>query len=377
MEELERKKQELLDKYKKGTCTPEEINLVEYIYNFSAASSTHNKQTDDETIKAEIWAKLPLYQEKQKAKRKTIRLRILSAAATLIIISGAGLTYFNWNNFSKPQNSDLVSQITPGTTGATLTLSDGKKIKLSDATNGELANEAGVHVIKMDDGTLLYELKEKGNGLNKINTLTTNKGETYKVRLPDGTMVWLNAASSLKYPSSFTALKNRIVELTGEAYFEVSSDKAHPFFVKTNRQNVEVLGTHFNVSAYPEEHTTKTTLVEGSVKVSTPTQSRFIKPGEQLTLSSENKLEITSIDARMAIAWKNDEFMFDDEPIEQVMNTLSRWYNIEIVYKGPKPMERFGGGISRFDDFNKVLKMIQRTGAAQFEIHGRTVYVSR
>lgn len=377
MEELERKKYELLEKYKKGTCTPEEKNLVEYLYNFSAASSTNNEQANDETVKAEIWARLPLYKEKQRAKYKTTRLRILSAAATLFIIASAGLAYINWDHFSKPQSPQYTTKITPGTVGATLTLSDGKKIKLSEATNGELANEAGVHVIKMDDGTLLYEIKEKGTGENKINTLTTNKGETYKVRLPDGTMVWLNAASSLKYPSSFINPKHRIVELTGEAYFEVTSDKSHPFFVKTARQNVEVLGTHFNVKAYPEENLVRTTLVEGSVKVSTATQSKLIKPGEQISLTEKEELLIATIDTRQAIAWKNDEFMFDDEPIEQVMNTIGRWYNIQVVYKGPKPIERFGGGISRFDDVAKVLKMLQGTGAVHFDIQGRTIYVSK
>jgi transmembrane sensor len=377
MEELERKKQELLEKYKQGTCTPEEKALVEYIYNFSAASAVKDGQEEDEEIKAEIWTKLPLYEEQQRARHRTVRIRILSAAAAVLIVVGAGIAYFNQDNFVKPDALVYSTKIVPGTSGATLTLSDGKRIKLSEATQGELANEAGVHVIKMDDGTIVYEIKEKGNGFNKLNILATNKGETYKVRLPDGTMVWLNAASSIKYPSSFATLKQRLVELSGEAYFEVAKDKAHPFIVKTNRQNVEVFGTHFNVNAYPDESIVKTTLLEGSVKVSTPTKSKFIKPGEQLTLSEVNELKVTAIETGMAIAWKNDEFMFDDENIEQVMNTIGRWYNIDVVYKGPKPVERFGGSISRFDDVVKVLKMLQRTGAVHFDIQGRTIYVSK
>lgn len=378
MEELERKKQLLLEKYKQGACTPEEVALIQYIYNFSAASDIGDEPTaDDEKIKAEIWAELPLANILKPIKRKSSILRIWSAAAAVLVVAGAGITYFNLGNFTKAKTQAYETKIVPGASGATLTLSDGKKIRLSEVTKGELANEAGVRVLKMDDGSLMYEVHGKGSGINKSNVLTTNKGETYRVKLPDGTMVWLNAASSIIYPSSFARLKQRSVELSGEAYFEVAKDKSHPFIVKTARQNVEVLGTHFNVNAYPDENLVKTTLLEGSVKVSTSNRSQLIKPGEQLVLSEKNELTVTALDAGMTIAWKNDEFMFDDEGIEQVMNTIARWYNIDVVYRGAKPVERFGGSISRFDEVVKVLKMLQRTGAVHFDIRGRTIYVSK
>lgn len=287
--------------------------------------------------------------------------------------------------FIRNTNGEKVSQyaqdLPPGGNKATLTLANGQEINLSDAANGDLVKQQGISITKAADGQLVYHVSDKDNahtGQPEYNTITTPKGGQYQIVLPDGSKVWLNAASYLKFPSTFARLVNRKVELSGEAYFEVAKDKAHPFIVESNKQTVEVLGTHFNISSYPDEQLIKTTLLEGSVSVnkSGTKESALLKPGEQLQLSSNN-MEIVAVDVQSEVAWKNGYFKFKDDRIEDIMQQLSRWYNIEVKYEGATTEELYSGRISRFKNISQVLNMIEDAQSVHFKIEGRRITVTK
>lgn len=310
---------------------------------------------------------------------KTINIwpRIIAAAIAIIII-GAGLFYYHQQTSPEDQHSvaGYAGDIAPGKQGATLTLANGKKIRLTETQNGELAREAGVVITKSAGGQLIYEIKDRSGELNKYNTLTTAKGETYQVRLPDGSLVWMNAASSLTYAAGLLEDGTRKIKLDGEAYFQVAKDKRHPFIVESRGQRIEVLGTHFNVNAYGDELLIKTTLLEGRVKVSDKHIEKILLPGFE-AINTGNNITVDKADTELAVAWKNNNFVFANERIETVMKMVERWYDVEIVYEGTMPEDRFRGGVSRFDNISKVLNILESTGLVHFKVKNRSVYVSR
>lgn len=312
-----------------------------------------------------------------------------------------GFVYYFITIYSRERaGGQLVSaDVKPGTTSATLTLSNGKKILLSGASNGELANQTGVTIKKTADGKLIYEITPSLPGtINKdettisYNTLSTAKGETYQVKLPDGSLVFLNAASSLKYPTNFDKQKTRLVSLTGEGYFEISKDKSHPFIVKTTKQQVTVLGTHFNINSYTDEKATTTTLVEGSVRVSspqlasnTPSKGTGIKnalnvitliPGQQALMTRDN-ITVQTADIESVTAWKNGNIVFDNENLEGILRKIARWYNVDVIYNVNAPANlTMTGSISRFQPLSVVLEIIEKTNKVKFKIEGRRIMVN-
>lgn len=302
------------------------------------------------------------------------------AASVVLMIFGVWFFAGNHNTLKPDELASRKQDVLPGSAGATLTLSNGKKIALSAAVHGQLAKEGGVSITKTGNGQLLYVIADKKlsdlNTAGLSNTLSTAKGQTFQLRLPDGSLVFLNAASSLTYTSSLLDKGKRVVKLQGEGYFEISKDKAHPFVVKTAKQEVEVLGTHFNINSYENEPTEKTTLLEGSVRITAGNNQETLKPGEQGKLEG-NKLSIDKVDTDLAVAWKNNDFMFKSEPIDGVMRMVERWYNVEVVYIGNKTNEKFSGAVSRFDNVSSLLSIIESTGAAHFKIEGRKIYVSK
>lgn len=301
--------------------------------------------------------------------RKGIPLwqQLMRVAAVLLICSTIGF-YFYKDDQAKPTISiqDLAKHdIKAGGNKAYLTLADGKQIALTDLENGEVAEQAGLSITKMADGQLRYELKELPEGFNSkgeilYNTISTPAGGQYQVLLPDGSRVWLNAASSLKYATSLANLKERRVILTGEAYFEVAKAQGQfkkPFIVKSGNQEVEVLGTHFNISSYAQEPAIATTLLEGSVKVSRAGAfESLLSPGEQSLVGKG--IEIHKVDTSTAVAWKNGLFKFEDANIYAVMNQFARWYNFEVSYEGKVPDNKFNGEIYRNLNASKALKML-------------------
>lgn len=311
-------------------------------------------------------------------KNKSVKLWLkIATVAAALAIACTGIYFFNYKSEKLPAAAYVaMSDVKPGDFGATLTLANGRKISLANASNGEIGRESGILITKSGDGRLVYEINEKVSDPQASNTLSTAKGETYQVRLPDGSLVYLNAASSLTYTASLIENGKRVVKLIGEGYFEVFKDKQHPFIVKTNKQEVEVLGTHFNISSYADEEVEKTTLLEGSVKLSASGNSKVLRPGQQAKLFA-GKIQINETDTDLAVAWKNNEFVVQSENIETIMKMISRWYNVEVVYIGEKTTQRFSGKVSRFDKMSKVLEIVESTGEARFDVKGRTVYVSK
>jgi len=311
-------------------------------------------------------------------KNKTLKLWLqIAAVAAVLAVVYIGVYFFN-NQSEKVATVPKVTlyDLKSGGYGATLTLANGKKISLANASKGEIGRESGIVITKSGEGKLVYQVSEKVSDPNASNTLSTARGETYQVRLPDGTLVYLNAASSLTYTTSLIENGKRVVTLSGEGYFEVAKDKQHPFIVKTNRQEVEVLGTHFNISSYADDEVEKTTLLEGSVKLSASGNYKLLRPGQQAKISA-GKIKISETDTDLAVAWKNNEFVIESENIETIMKMISRWYNLEVVYVGEKTTQRFSGKVSRFDKLSKVLEIVESTGEARFDLKGRTVYVSK
>ncbi|MCD0489154.1 DUF4974 domain-containing protein [Pedobacter sp. MC2016-14] len=309
-------------------------------------------------------------------------LKWVAAAAVIFAILFAGLYFYkNKDNTALNPVAKHLNDVLPGGNRATLTLADGSVISLNDAEKGTIASQAGLVITKKADGQLLYELAQQSTGSNEgFNTISTPLGGKYEVVLQDGTRVTLNAGSSITYPLSFSKDKRKIT-LRGEAYFEVSKDKHRPFLVSSPAagnilaQEIEVLGTHFNINAYADEQAYVTTLLEGSVKVWAAglENGKIIVPGEQATLTRQ--ILIAKADLEAAIAWKNDIFYFADEPIQDVMRRLSRWYDITVVYKEPITKIGFWGQISRNKTLAEVLDDLEATKGVHFKIEGRRVTV--
>jgi len=393
----------LLQQYNQGICSDEEKALLETAY----LQWNQDKQPDisHEDLQYDLLQNRRLTLAKVAATPAKMKLwpKIAAAAMLAMILFGAGLLYFNKSQHS--QRLAEINQIQPGKNGATLTLANGKQILITDARAGNIAVQSGIRITKGADGQLIYEVTSNPGATTEYNTLSTNRGQQAKLRLPDGTLVFLNAASSLKYPASFAGQKTRETTLIGEGYFQVAKDKAHPFVVNTARQSVEVLGTHFNISAYPDEPATSTTLLEGSVNVQaraepgsvsllpswslrqeTPETSSgqarqshpaiTLKPGQQSILNGSS-FKLKEVDTQQAIAWQKGYFRFYDENIQIIMHKIARWYNVDVEYKGQIPTEGFNARITRYSKITDVLDILENTGAVHFNIEGRKIIVSK
>ncbi|RZL38536.1 MAG: DUF4974 domain-containing protein, partial [Pedobacter sp.] len=295
-----------------------------------------------------------------------------STAAAVIFIVAIFSAYYYRTNRIKIAQEHIAENIKPGGNRATLTLANGTIIVLDSANNGKLAEQNGIIITKTTDGQLIYTLSNEQDAEPKFNTISTPKGGQYQIHLPDGSKVWLNAESSLKYPTFFTG-KERVVTLTGEAYFEVSKAAKHskmPFVVFAEDQTVTVLGTHFNINAYRNEYVSKTTLLEGSVQVSCLWKDYgktvVLRPGEQSNVDRRG-LSVETVDAEDAIAWKNGVFLFKDADINTVMKSIARWYNVEVRYEGLMPNRQFSGEIHRNLNLKQVLEIL-----SFYKVHFRT-----
>ena len=307
-------------------------------------------------------------------------------AASIMILLTTGL--FFYTNRSPVQQMAVkivepkAAVIAPGDDKAILTLSDGSEIILEDAKNGILANQAGVSIQKTSDGELLYSFSNSAKTVSAesnenviYNKIETPVGGKYQVNLPDGSKVWLNSSSSLRFPALFNG-NTREVELSGEAYFDVSKNKNKPFKVITKDQIVEVLGTQFNINSYSDEGSIKTTLIEGSVKIIYKDKVVLLSPGQQFQ-PMESAAKVVKADTEEVVAWKDGYFVFKNEDIQSIMRKLSRWYNVEVSYSGNIPDVGFGGNISRSKDISEVLNVLQLTNAVHFKVEGRRITVMR
>ncbi len=320
--------------------------------------------------------------------RNRFRWTRIAAAAVVVLALGLGgywfISRFATNKVVKKEQpaQQPASDVQPGGNKAVLTLADGSTITLDSAQNGKLAQEGSARVMK-EGASLKYEANNTSSAVT-YNMLATPKGGQYQLILPDGSKVWLNAASSIKYPTAFAGDERR-VEITGEVYFEVeqlrnTSDQKVPFIVKISTPSgaggqVEVLGTHFNVNAYSDEPAMATTLLEGKVKVSSMVngQSSILKPGEQAVLTHDSRLTIhDNVDMELAVAWKNGLTAFKSADIKSIMRQVARWYNVEVVYEGTIPQRTFTGGVSRDAKLSELLHLLE-VSKVHFRIEGNKV----
>jgi ferric-dicitrate binding protein FerR (iron transport regulator) len=309
------------------------------------------------------------------------RLNIRYAAAVIIFCIFSMGVYFlvkpkNIKQISKTENrpnNDDQNDIAPGKNVAVLTLADGSSIILDSSHNGTLATQGNSRILKLN-GMISYNNLNKSNAPVLYNTVSTPRGGTYLLLLTDGTKVWLNAASSLRFPATFVG-RERKVELVGEAYFEVAKNTRMPFKVEVKGMEVEVLGTHFNINSYEDESSIRTTLLEGSIKINKNNNTSLLKPGQQAELKKNGSIKIINhADLEEAIAWKEGKFQFDRADIHTVMRQIARWYNVEVDYKGTVS-SHFGGTISRNVNLSQVLNMLHLTGEVKFKVKDQKVLV--
>jgi transmembrane sensor len=395
------KAEELIKKYLAGTTTPEEEALLESWYIMAAQNQPDMAGEPDyprigEEILQPLRAEqqdLPIPAQPQPdypATRPPIRLwpRIAAAAAVLLMVTvGSYLIVHKTPTERIAQRPTLENDLLPAGTKATLTLLDGRTIPLDSAGGQALARQGNTTLSSLN-GQLIYSTNQPGQaagvqrdrpatptGTTAYNTLTTQPGEHYSLLLPDGTKAWLNAASSVTYPVAFDG-NERKVKVTGEVYFEIVHNPKQPFRIAVKDQLVEDIGTHLNINAYDDEPATRTTLLEGSIKLTKGNASATLTPGQQATMGlNDGAFQIKSIDTDAAIAWKNGYFYFDRADITTVMRELARWYNVKVVYKGALPKGTFKGKVYRNINASEALNILAYFGA-HFRIEGNTITVS-
>jgi ferric-dicitrate binding protein FerR (iron transport regulator) len=382
---------ELIEKYEAGTASPEEIaELNNWYHSFDdgVARVASDKPLTRDDLSRGIKERI------SKTNRESIpsiyrRGWFRAAAAVLILILGAAYFYFQQADRDKPAIAAVPAKkspdiVVPGGNKALLTLADGSTIILDSASNGLLSTQGNIKVEKLDNGLLAYKVNGKivtENDEAFYNTISTPRGGQYKVTLSDGTGVWLNAASSIRFPVFFTG-NERKVEVTGEVYFEVAKNISKPFKVKAVNSEVEVLGTHFNINAYSDEASIKTTLLEGKVKITVPGQSatqpaRFLQPGQQSGISKTGQISVlNNADTEEAVAWIKGRFQFDNTDLRSMLRQFARWYDVEVEYRGPVDLY-FTGQLTRNEQVTKVFKQLELTGEVHFRMEGRKVIVTR
>jgi transmembrane sensor len=385
----------LIEKFLSGEINAEELNILNDWYRQFDNSVIDLSSTDlqnehqlSNRIKQRLQTEMVLNTISSSKKPLYQRLRIPAVAAIFLLLIGSFYLIMNQQKaktaiakVDKP--AQLKNDLLPGTPKALLVLDDGTTIELDNLKNGVINQQGNTAIQKTNQGSLKYVLDSK-LASNKVhyNSISTPRGGEYFITLADGTKVWLNAASSIHFPTSFEG-KNRIVEITGEVYFEVTKNPHQPFIVKTDKSEIEVLGTHFNINAYEDESFTRASLLEGSIKVSSVnkeknlTSVKYIVPGTQAKISKNGNLEIVKdIDTEAVVAWKNSLFVFKSDDIKTIMRQLSRWYDVDVEYNGNVNM-RFTGQITRNINVKKVFEKLQLTGEVNFKIANNTIIVSK
>ncbi len=366
--------EELIERYNNGKASPEEVDLVETWYlNYRSTSKPIPAGVLEEDQKDSLNQIIGQIKNKPSG----INWQQLSIAASILILLTTGLLFHFIKN--EPARQAVAKNVgkpdlSPGGNKAILTLSNGQSIVLNGATNGILAKQGNTDINKVSSGAISYQGTSNMAPADAViyNTATTPRGGQFQFILSDGTKVWLNSASSIKFPVAFNG-NERKVELTGEAYFEVAHDAKRPFRVISNQQQVEVLGTHFNINAYSDEDVINTTLLEGSVKVTSANTAITIVPGQQAQFK-DGKINVATVNADDAVAWKNGLFNFNDSSIEEVMKQLSRWYDVDIKYEGQLPSRRFSGEISRNVNASQILDILSFK-KIHYRIEGKSIIV--
>ncbi len=388
---------ELFKRYLENNCTAEEVAILLHYFGEQANSDrlgaliqeelnspqNENVGTTSELLES-TWKKihksLPSYQLSETIPlqwymRKWVRV----AAVVIVLLSLGGIFLQNIPEKSAggqlvTNSSDHYKTILPGSEKAILILSDGSQLVLDDSANGVLATQGASQIIKNNDGEISYANSINAAGKTIFNTMQTPRGGQYRLVLPDGTKVWLNAASSIRYPVVFDQ-KLRRVEVMGEVYFEVAHDNNHPFIVHAGKTSIQVLGTSFNINSYTDEPAQITTLVEGSVRIEKNSQFSLLRPGQQARISQNNSIAVQDApDLEEVTAWKNGLFLFNGKDVRTIMRQISRWYDVEVAYQGEFNKETFSGLVSKASSIDKVLKILE-AGGVHFKLDGKKLIV--
>ncbi|MGJ1430815.1 FecR family protein [Sphingobacterium spiritivorum] len=389
----------LLTGKRKGILSEEElVELEEWISN-EGSNRLFAERLADQNNREESLNKLQYFADYQSlsqfkhshqhlkpALRKSFLKNLPShywAAAVLFIFCSAIVLYFTISSQPVQQEDQLTragKDISPGKDQAILQLADGKHIALEELKNGESLDINGLRILKSADGEISYSSSSAVSDVQPTNRIVTPRGGQYKVRLSDGTRVWLGAESELEYAVQFGPEK-REVKLSGEAFFEVThvqnkQNENIPFQVRMSSQTIEVLGTSFNVAAYPQDRTNRTTLVNGKIRINTAYSSNILRPGQQALVSKDGKnIQVYEVDVSNMDEWKNKSFRFEEESIQEIMNKIARWYDVDVVYEGKITEELFSGVVSKYENPAKVLKLLELTGKVKFRIEGRRIIV--
>ncbi|MES2063713.1 MAG: FecR domain-containing protein [Bacteroidota bacterium] len=374
----------LYEKYETGQCTPAEIELLNNYQDelYLLGDNWEDAEEEKQIVHDRIWQRLK--QSRNLPIKKSKNYTWLKVAAILLVTLsiGIGFVKYQQNNtqqaFTQITPANKQPQIIPGSNKAFLTTADGKTITLTDAKNGQLATQAGMQVNKTKDGMLVYQVAGANSPQtdpDAVNIITTPRGGQYMVILADGTKVWLNSVSSLRYPVAFNG-NTRSVELTGEGYFEVAKNKQKPFIVKANGNNVEVLGTHFDISAYSDDKAVTTTLLEGSVRLTKGTVTTMLSPGQKgVSVNGRADINVQDADTEQAIAWKNGLFLFKNTDIRTIMKQASRWYDVDVDFLDNLKDKEFGGKLSKYKDISELMHNLELTGTIHFKVEGRRITV--
>ncbi|MES2375037.1 MAG: FecR family protein [Bacteroidota bacterium] len=378
LEKENRRIQFLAKKWQDGTITEQEKTEFNDWYN--SFDDSHLEDFAEETpdmLGERLFTNIQIRENISFTKKiRMVSFFRLAAAASVLLFSLAGAYWLLHNDPDQPTVKNVQKDRLPGTNKAVLMLANGSKISLDDAVKGELAKQSGITITKAGDGQIIYTVADHvlTGAKPGYNTIETPRGGQIKVNLPDGTKVWLNAASFIKFPTNFSG-SERNVTLEGEAYFEVAHNANKPFNVYATGIAVHVLGTHFNINAYKDEDTIKTTLMKGSVRLTAGHASALLKPGQQGgIIGNGSGFNLSAVDTSLVMAWKNDLFKFNNTDLHTLMRQISRWYNIDVVYQSGVPNDVFFGNISRQTNLSKVLKILE-LGGVHFKIEDKKLIV--
>lgn len=369
---------QLIKKYLSGSSSEDENALIESWYNDAMGKSeAPASPVDYDLVGREILDHL----RKSQKTTPVRRLWVGTIAAAVLLLLGFGVFMAVHSDLQSDEQLSFERDFLPGKHGATLRLTNGKKIQLSDHANTKIASESGVSITQAKNGELIYQISETSESKSDAtNTLYTANGQQYKIILQDGTAVWLNAGSSITYPVTFKNVRERVVQLSGEAYFEVRRQVDVPFRVLTKKDEIRVLGTHFNVRSYPDQSIRQTTLLEGQVAVSErakPDKKYLMKPGQQWT-NHAGQTSLQEVDAEEAIAWKEGLFYFNDQNLESIMQDIAKWYDVRIVFRDESLKTiTYSGTLSKYTKVSQVLRKIAQMGTVKFEISGEQIIVEK
>lgn len=391
----------LLQRYSDKTCTEQEreelMQLLQLEENDEAAKQAIDRmirerkpqyfmpeEAADSVLSAILQtSKAPVVSMNDGNKPKHYLWRRMAVAASILLVLASGtwlyLSRTASTDIAKTEVSNRPADLLPGGNKALLTLDDGRTIILDSAANGIVAQQGGASISKTENGQLAYKTADAESVTVLYNTLSTPRGGQYQVVLPDGSKVWLNSASSLRYPTAFTG-KERRIEIKGEAYFEVAKNASTPFIVNVEgKAEVQVLGTHFNINSYADEPAIATTLLEGSVRVTglQTKETKLISPGQQARLNANGQLSLgKNVDVAQVMAWKNGIFNFENADLPTVLRQLSRWYDVDVVYEAAVPQREFGGKMQRDLKLSQILRILEKNGV-HYRVEGKKLIITK